>query len=1056
MKYLISTLLFSSLFAFTQLFAQVAPFKVMEDFEELPTYLKATGKVSIDAKRFKYGNSALKWEWQGNDRLIFNTEIGYHQQAIVTDLSKLADGHGGSVSNPVLEPPRGFFIYIYNEKASQQRIRIQFGRNELVDCEFDFNLNFTGWRTCAVGYDRGDMRGVPNEEMNRVTINAPASGSGTFYFDMMGTSITMNPRTVQANPQLPEIDRHPRLVAQYPHLLYEFSKYRPTFKLEPLTEETFADFRKLEQNVNDIFFPEHEKAKYTDDKIEKIRQDYEAFDITRDGDAIYGRPLIYNRIIGDYFTELPGTSKEKFEGIKKWRPEFGYTLLDMAKLYSYTNSPTIKAELEKMFINLFDYAVDQGFDTGEGLGWIHHYSYIIREQAPAFYLMRDVLEKHGRLEKAIEICRWFYAFNQVYNEEYVYEIKGRKAANADEIQGLVPQKLLVALMQPDSPEKARDIKHFSSYYSNIITAYANALDETYKPDGTFFHHAGHAFGYGGRAVYGGVAAGYLLSGTQYAATEAAFQRMKKVTKKLMACLFTDNLMAPKAFANIRFENYGLPREFYTIPAVLACSAPAFDTEMGALYNDMLQKYSGDRVENHDFWKKKTNAQMTNTAPYTYDQITQLPYSCVTLNRQADDWMIALRTHSKYVYPFESWGKSYFGFPLFIANGYLDVSYPESLDSQTPEEGYWHEGYDFRRWPGVTSVRLPYEKMLTDPGQVRDEGGEYLFSDQAFAGGVETTYGIGVSVFQYKGHDKFNLQGFTGKKSYFFFGNKVLCIGTNITSNLTDYDVETTLFQTALKAKSEKITTSWEGPVNTFPFEKHASKNSWVIDNRGTGFLAMKDTEFLLIKSTQTNPQFQNKGEVSGDFACAFIKHGKAPKNAAYQYLLVANTSEKEMNSLVKNAPVSVIQADENAHIVKIPSEKVTAYAVYKKAGLIFKNGPITSINKQATFAVKESKGQLILAVADPDLNIYDGQDDLLPDGSRTELSIYEKEWFFWPSRPNKVQITLNGEWKIEKQLKEMETTKVKNARIISVTNNQTIVEFECKDGLSAEVLLKEL
>lgn len=1043
-------LLFTCFYTFLQ--AQ-SSFKVLENFEQIPAYLDATGTISIDSKRMKYGESSLKWQWKGNDRLIFNTEIGYHKQGIVTDLSKLANGHGGSTTNPVLEPPRGFFIYIYNEQASTQRIRFQFGRDNAVDCEFDFNLNFKGWRTCAVGYDRGDMRGVPRKDMNRLTINAPATGSGTFYFDMMGTSVTMNPRTVNANPQLPEIDRHPRLVAQYPHLIYEFSKYRPTFNLEPLNANTLADIRKIEAHVNDIYFPAHEMQNMSDDKFDKIKAAYDKFEIVRDGDKVYGRPLIYNRIIGDYFTELPGTKDEKFEGIQKWRPEFGNTFLNIAKLYTVTHSNKLKAELENMFINLFDYALDQGFDYGEGLGWIHHYSYIIREHAPAFYLMRDVLKKHHKLDKAIEVCKWFYGFNQVYNEEYVYEVKGRKAGNADEIQGLLMPKLICALLMEDSPEKARDIKHFSSYYSNVFTAYANALDECYKPDGTFFHHAGHAFGYGGRAVFGGVATAYLLSDTQYAVQPNSYKRLRKVTSRLMTSLFTNELMAPKAFASIRFGNYALPEQFYSIPAVLACSAPVFDKQMGALYKDLISKYSGEPNPDHDFWMKKVNAKMTSSEDYSYRKITQLPYSCVTLKRHQNDWMITMRGHSKYVYPFESWGTSYFAFPLFIANGYLDVSYPNSLDSPTPKNGNWHEGYDFRRWPGVTSVHLPYDKMLTDPGQVRDEGGEYLFSDQAFAGGLETSYGAGISVFQFKGHDKFGIEGFTGKKSYFFFGNKVLCLGTNICSNLTEYDVETTLFQSALKDKSETIITSNKGSVSEFPFTKKMKSKNWVIDNRGTGFLVLDDTEITISKMEQTNPQYQNKGNVSGNFASAWINHGKVPQNASYQYLLVADANAREMQNLAQSRPVKVLQKNEVAHVVEIPSENAIAYAVYKKDGATFTKGNVEAVDKQATFIVKEQNDKLVLSVADPDLNIYDGQDDLYPDGKRHELSVYEREWFFWPSRPTKIEITLNGQWQIEKQVKEMETAEVKNAIILSSNKNKTIVEFECKDGLSAEVLL---
>ena len=79
----------------------------------------------------------------------------------------------------------------------------------------------------------------------------------------------------------------------------------------------------------------------------------------------------------------------------------------------------------------------------------------------------------------------------------------------------------------------------------------------------------------------------------------------------------------------------------------------------------------------------------------------------------------------------------------------------------------------------------------------------------------------------------------------------------------------------------------------------------------------------------------------------------------------------------------------------------------------------------------------------------------MPDGTRCELSIYEREWFYWPSRPTTVKITLRGQWTIDQQVREMETAPNKRARVINTEKNQTIIEFECRDGLSAEVLLRK-
>lgn len=982
------------------------PNKVMESFEDgIPVGLSSTGRsLGLDKDRMKHGQQSLKWQWRGNDRIVFDTPIGYRKQRRLAG-SEAALEHTDPNAGIVYEPPRGFFMWVYNTEASAQRLRIQFGRGEEVDCWFDFNLNFKGWRTIALNYDWGNMRGAAREDMTRMTINAPNTGTGVLYFDNVGFSVPMNPRTVGPNPQLPEIHQHPRLVPQYPHLLYEYSKYKPSFNLEPLSADQLKDFRAMEKRAMKFW---HDEPMAVD--MERIREKFGQFEIRRERDAIYGRPLANKNTVLEYFSERNISRKEAQGEFLDWRYAFGGTLLTLARAWNSTDDPAEKKELAEMFIDLFDYGQDQGFAPGAGLGWLHHYSYIIREYAPSMLLMRSVLKETGRLGLAVETCKWFYGVGQVYREDLVYGWKNRKSANADEMQGILTQRLISALLMEDSPQKARDIKHFSSYFSNVTTAYSNALDETFKPDGTIFHHAGHAYGYGGRAIMGGVRTFKILEGTVFAASDESRQRLLKVTRTYYDGLFTERLAIPKVFASIRFESYELPDQF----------------------RGMLEML-GERYE-------------------PLDGFMMLPYSCVGLRRKADDWMIASRAHSKYVYPFESWGKSFFAFPLFIGNGYLDVSYPESIDSLTPDGKNWSDGVDWRRFPGTTSVRLPFDEMATRVGQVRDEGGEYLFSDQAFSGGVESSYGVGIQVFQFKGHDKYGLESFTGKKTWFFVGNKVLCLGTDIQSGVAGRPVETTLFQTALDAKGDAIVVDGER-VTDFPYEKRigGGKAHWLIDSRGTGYY-VPSGELNVLRSRQVNPDANDTGDSSGDFATAWFDHGIQTKYGEYEYVLFADADEGAIERYAQSPSLEVLQKDSAAHVVELKEENATAFAVYAEEGARFESGVVRGVSKQATLLAKEEGGRLRLTVADPDLNIYDGQEDLMPDGTRAELSVYEREWFFWPSRETTLQVELNGLWEVDEIVVPMETAD-RQARVVARSERATVVEFICRDGLSTEILL---
>ncbi|MDO6518134.1 chondroitinase family polysaccharide lyase [Zobellia uliginosa] len=1071
MKKILSLLLFLTPFLFSvtgYAQAQKHPIKLMESFEEgIPASLSTRGgSLSLDSLRMKQGRKSLRWDWIGNDALIFNTPIGYHAQR---DLSKLEpvgrdkflmNGHSSYDNKEVLEFPRGFFMWVYNEEASTRRLTFQFGRGEVVDCEFEFNLDFVGWRSVSVIYDRGDMRGIPRPDMDRLTILAPTTGSGTYYIDAVGLSLPMNPKTISANPQLPYIKPHTRLVTQYEHRIYEWSHNRPSFQLKELTPNMVTALNDLDEKAEEFILPSYQRENLKDESIDGIVKLYEQFEIRRQGDKIYGRPLVKGNIYPEFFVEM-GLGKKFNEGCMTWKEHFSKALMKIAALYRSTQNEQDKVRLEKMFIDLFDYGVDQGFDVGAGLGWIHHYSYEIREVGPAFYLMRDVLDKNNRLEKAIAIMKWFYSFGQVYREDLVYGVKGRTAADADDSQGLLKPRLYSALIMKHSPEKVRDLEHFSSFFSNVTANYANGLDEIYKPDGITFHHAGHAQGYGGRGVDGGVSILYMLSHSPFKASKEAHARMKKITQTLFDCLFTDDFIGPRAFASIRFQNYQLPTPYFNLPALIALSGDEYDEEMAGFYKQLIATKSKPN-EADRYWMQKLEKKGAFQT-YNYPKSRILSYSTVGIRRENNEWMATVRGHSKYVIPYESWGPNYFAYPTFIAYGYLDVSYPESLDSTTPKSGSWYEGYDWHRWPGVTSVHTPYEQIKTSPGQHRDEGGEYPFSDQGFVGGVESVDGNSVFVFPFKGHDMFNLQSFTGKKSYFFFDDFVVCLGSDIKSGLKSYPVETTIIQDQILPEGKGLLTS-NGIISEFPFENSLTKTKpfWLIDNRNTGYYipnVPKNTTLSIQRKNQTNPQFQDKGMSSGDFTTVLFDHGASPQNAEYQYALVVDADEKKMEEFSTgmkggNKPYQVIQHNTMAHIVSSPKNATTAYAIYD-ANAKLKSGLVKSVNRPSIFIVKEEANGVKLAVSDPDLNIYDGQDDLMPDGTRVESSIYEHEWYYWPSRSSKVQLTLKGEWKIKEQIKEMETASNKRASIVSSNKKETVIEFECRDGLSAEVVLAQ-
>ncbi|GAL82036.1 chondroitinase [Algibacter lectus] len=506
-------------------------------------------------------------------------------------------------------------------------------------------------------------------------------------------------------------------------------------------------------------------------------------------------------------------------------------------------------------------------------------------------------------------------------------VKGRVGNDADDAQGLIRPRLLSALIMKNSKEKVRDLRHYSSYLSNVSTAYAGALDEILKADGTVCRHAGHTLGYGGRGAYGLISVAYLLADSPFNMKDQSVGRIKKAIQTYFNCVFTPELKNPRAFDNIRFNPYTVPEHFYNLPALAALSGSNFDTELADLYTSLISLRKNPEPMDA-YWTNKLNEVSTERKSFKQPKLQIMTYSSLGVKRNENKWMTTVRGHSKYVYPFESWGPSYFAYSLFIANGFLDVSYWYDLGSSSPKEGVWIDGYDWHRWPGVTSVRIPYDKMITNPGQIKDEGGEYLFSDQPFVGGVSSKEGNGVFVFPFKGHDAFNIQSFSGKKSYFFFDDYVVCLGSDIKSDITEYDVETTILQNEIKDNAPLILSTEN--ISAFPYENSLSSTIpfWMVDNRNTGYYmpsVPKNTTLNFQRKEQTNPDAHGRKDVKGGkFTTVWFNHGKSPKDISYNYAIMADSDSKKMKAFAtamkgSEKPYVIIQQNEKAHIVKAPN-----------------------------------------------------------------------------------------------------------------------------------------
>lgn len=167
----------------------------------------------------------------------------------------------------------------------------------------------------------------------------------------------------------------------------------------------------------------------------------------------------------------------------------------------------------------------------------------------------------------------------------------------------------------------------------------------------------------------------------------------------------------------------------------------------------------------------------------------------------------------------------------------------------------------------------------------------------------------------------------------------------------------------------------------------------------------------------------------GKFSSAWIEHGKAPKNATYEYMVLIQPSVSDLDELRKAAPYEVLQRDQTAHVVYDKKTGIMAYAAFEAYQPADDNVFAAIPAETMVMYAKASDKGIRLSVCDPNLNIK-------------EKTYTTKE----PSRPIRKEIRLKGHWTL--------TSPMENVRLEQL-GNQTVMTVTCQHGQPVEMLMEK-
>jgi chondroitin-sulfate-ABC endolyase/exolyase len=666
--------------------------------------------------------------------------------------------------------------------------------------------------------------------------------------------------------------------------------------------------------------------------------------------------------------------------------------------YKYTGN---EASVSRV-IDAMDHAIDQGFAYGSGVGTNHHYGYQMRDLYKGIWILRKPLAEAGKLDEYVKMLAYWSGLQEV---RMPYE--QTRDGILDAWHTLNNAKVISAMLQPTDGLKYAYMKAMGNWISGSLS-YTDGTLGGVKVDGTSFHHGGHypAYSVGAFAALGEFC--WFTKDTDFVIDEDA----RKV--------FKHTLLTMNDYTNLRDWgiavcgrhpfNGDIPYNDVTAFARLALlgdlsgAGDAVDHELAGVY-----LYLGGKDE--DIVARFKSEGVQPVAPKEGFRVYN--YGGFGIHRRGD-WMLTLKGYNSDVWSSEIYtADNRFGRYQSYASAQI-IGVDGALKS-----GYTQEGWDWNRYPGVTSIHLPFE-ILDSPIK-----GTLMERNDSRFPGVSSLEGMnGCLAFTCVEKDRKNFcAGATVTASVFCFDNRIVHIGTGITNN-SKYPTETTLYQLKLENDFDGVKIANKS-ADDFPYSYRHEKSGQLslTDTKGNVYILKDGNGLVVEKKIQKSPSDTKKKNGEGMFITAYLDHGTSPTEASYEYLMLVKTNSKEKAKYEKEIPYKVLQADNSAHVVKDDVTGITAYISYKG----YKSDVTLVADLSEEVIVMErakAEGSVVMSVCTPDLGI-------------TEKGYTTTQ----PSQPLVKTVKLNGAWTLKTQMPNV---------TVAADGENTVVTATCIHGQPVE------
>lgn len=1019
-----------------------------ENLKSLETWKSETGRTEISKSHFKDGQSSLLWNYNLEDYLVVEEMDG---------LNRATGKYIGGVPEayePAFYPEGkygGIKMWLYQEESQKGKMVFQVGSSvenakSNPKYKFEVNLNFDGWRAIWVCFEEdAKVLGYSGDDTMRSFIAFPSKevpNSGKIYMDrFLLLDFVSKKRHSDLQFENTKVDSRTdsyKIIEPYRQYLNlqvapslfdntEVAKYSKIVsdKLEFLIlGDNSGNWKQRNSGIE----------KRIASQIKNSKREYENLNLKVSTNGITGVPLFATR------DEHISDSGKVFQAVSQ------ATMFPLAMDYRVNANN----DSQKKLITLLNYFEDQGWAAGSAMGTVDH---IIRLNplAQSIFLIREELEDLNQLESQVEMLAWHSRLGGILDMDFT------RGENTDKVRGAALVKLVAILLMEDGSKKNMLLMRFVDYMNHVIN-FAPGYSDTIKPDFSLYHHRGtYLNSYGVQSLNTMAMIYWLLDDTPYRLSDTSKNILKKTLMRQSDIAFGTDI------------HYGVSGRFpdknHAIGANLL-SAFAFMSMKGNSIDDL------EIAERYNYLYEITNPQdiVSNLTPaLTYsgtfgtldlmvnvhksldnkyntpkDTNISMPYSSLSVHRSGNGYA-TVKGYNKYIWDFEagaSKGENSMG--RYLSHGTLIVA------QNNPERGFKGAGIDVNdgfHWaflPGATTKALPVEKVFHDNKSTGKyiEGYHRSFSETTFANGLSQGNN---GVYAMKLRDEVGPDSdkslfddsFRATKSYFFIGNEIICLGSDIENNDARYNTITTLFQ--YKSDHSKPTFYNNKDIGQSQSINKVLTGGYFTDQNGIQYIIRDNGEIVLEQGPQKSLMKVKSDYVptNKSHVKAYLNHGKSPKNKEYEYQILLDTDQEEVPRFVERKSYEVWQKNKDLHSIYHLKTGTEAYAIFTINSDIRK-GYITRVDTPILAMFKKQEGAAMLSVADPDLRLKKWNHNMswMPD-----------DIVHGASEGRIVSVTLKEEWYVIGSVAEVKSFKHENG--------QTIIEIYCKDGKSVDVPLQK-